>query len=117
MGIQITPAARQRMQTFLASQPTAKAIRFGVRKTGCSGYAYTVDLAENVNGDDRVFSQDGFTLVVDAKSLPLVDGTEIDFARQGLNSAFVFRNPKVTGECGCGESFTIESDENKVATS
>src|SRR5450432_1270982 len=107
MNIQLTAAARQRMQSFLASQPDAAGVRFGVRKTGCSGYAYTVDIAERIDGNDRVIEQDGITLVIDAKSLPFIDGTEIDFARRGLNAAFVFRNPNVTGECGCGESFTI----------
>jgi iron-sulfur cluster assembly protein len=108
MNIQLTPAARLRMQTFLPTQPNAAGVRFGVRKTGCSGYAYMVEIAERATVDDRVIEQDGVRLVIDTKSVPFVDGTEIDFARQGLNSAFVFRNPNVTGECGCGESFTVE---------
>ena len=108
MNIQLTVAARQRMQNFLAANPQAAGVRFGVRKTGCSGYAYTVDIAERIAANDRVLEQDGLTLVVDEKSLSLVDGTEIDFARQGLNSMFVFRNPNSTGECGCGESFTVD---------
>jgi iron-sulfur cluster assembly protein len=108
MNIQLTPAARQRMKTFLADQPEAAGVRFGVRKTGCSGYAYMVEIAERATAGDRVIEQDGVRLVIDTKSVPFVDGTEIDFARQGLNSAFVFRNPNVTGECGCGESFTVE---------
>jgi len=107
MAIQITTAARRRMQNFLAANPQAAGVRFGVRKTGCSGYAYVVDLADSIAANDRVIEQDGLTIVVDDKSLPLVDGTEIDFARQGLNSSFVFRNPNSTGECGCGESFTV----------
>ena len=107
MAIQITEAAQQRMLSFLAAQPTAQAIRFGVRKTGCSGYAYTVDLAEVIGETDHLFEQHGIKLVVDNKSLPLVDGTEIDFVREGLNASFVFRNPQVTGECGCGESFSV----------
>ena len=110
MTIQITAAARLRMQNFLAANPQAAGVRFGVRKTGCSGYAYVVDIADRLAANDRVIEQDGVTLVVDDKSLPLVDGTEIDFARQGLNSSFVFRNPNVTGECGCGESFTVNAD-------
>ena len=107
MAIQITTAARQRMQNYLAANPQAAGVRFGVRKTGCSGYAYVVDIADSIAANDRVIEQDGITIVVDDKSLPLVDGTEIDFARQGLNSSFVFRNPNSTGECGCGESFTV----------
>jgi iron-sulfur cluster assembly protein len=108
MNIQLTPAARERMQNFLAAKPEAAGVRFGVRKTGCSGYAYVVDIAEQIDEGDRVIEQDGVKLVIDRKSLPFVDGTEIDFARSGLNASFVFRNPNVTGECGCGESFTVD---------
>ena len=108
MNIQITNAARARMQNFLASQPGAVGVRFGVRKTGCSGYAYTVDIADRIDSADQVVEHDGIKLVIDAKSAALVDGTEIDFARDGLNTSFVFRNPNVTGECGCGESFTVD---------
>jgi len=109
MTIQITSAARERMRKFLAAHPGAAGVRFGVRKTGCSGYAYEVEIAEHVAANDDVLEQDGVRLVVDRKSLPLLDGTEIDFARQGLNASFVFRNPNATGECGCGESFTVEA--------
>ncbi|MGA9335000.1 MAG: iron-sulfur cluster assembly accessory protein [Rudaea sp.] len=108
MNIQLTDAARTRMRNFLADQPGAVGVRFGVRKTGCSGYAYTVDIAESVDPGDQVVERDGIKLVVDAKSAAMVDGTEIDFARNGLNTSFVFRNPNVTGECGCGESFTVD---------
>jgi iron-sulfur cluster assembly protein len=108
MNIQLTPAARERMQNFLEAQPNAAGVRFGVRKTGCSGYAYIVEIADSIGADDRIVEQDGIKLVVDRKSIPYVDGTQIDFARQGLNASFVFRNPNVTGECGCGESFTVE---------
>ena len=99
------------MQSFLAGQPAAAGVRFGVRRTGCSGYAYVVEIADSVAANDQVIEADGVKLVVDAKSIPYVDGTEIDFARQGLNASFVFRNPNVTGECGCGESFTIEGQD------
>ncbi len=98
------------MQHFLADHPVAAGVRFGVRKTGCSGYAYVVEIAQGVDAGDCVIEQDGIKLVVDKKSLPFLDGTQIDFARQGLNAAFVFRNPNVTGECGCGESFTVAPD-------
>lgn len=107
MNIQLTPAARTRMQQFLGTHPAAAGVRFGVRKTGCSGYAYVVDIADRIAANDQVIEQDGVRLVIDESSLAFVDGTEIDFARQGLNSTFVFRNPNVTGECGCGESFTV----------
>jgi iron-sulfur cluster assembly protein len=109
MNIQLTRAARERMLSFLAAKPDAAGVRFGVRKTGCSGYAYEVEIADRIGENDQVVEQDGIRLVVDRKSLPFVDGTQIDFARQGLNAAFVFRNPNVTGECGCGESFTVDT--------
>lgn len=108
MNIQLTPAARERMQRYLASQPGAVGVRFGVRKTGCSGYAYEVDLADHIDAADEVIERDGIKLIVDEKSRPLLDGTEIDFGRHGLNSMFTFRNPNVTGECGCGESFSVD---------
>ena len=107
MAISLSPAAHARMQDFLARHPAAPAVRFGIKKTGCSGFGYTVDLAEAIAENDAVFDLDGVRVVVDAKSLPFVDGTEIGFERQGLNATFVFRNPNATGECGCGESFTV----------
>jgi iron-sulfur cluster assembly protein len=105
-SIQLTEAAAARVAAFVAGRPGAIGLRFGVRRTGCSGWAYTVDLADAVADDDTVFEQRGVHVLVDSKSLPLVAGTEIDFARRGLNAEFVFRNPNVRGECGCGESFS-----------
>jgi len=110
MSIQLTSAARQRMQDFLAREPAAVGVRFGIKRTGCSGFGYTVDLAQAIAENDEVFEQDGLQLVVDRKALPFVDGTEIDFERNGLNATFVFRNPNATGACGCGESFTVDAD-------
>ncbi len=109
MAIQMTEAAQSRINDFLAKDPGALGVRLGIKRTGCSGYAYTVDLADSVADDDRVFDQDGIRVVVDAKAMPFVDGTEIDYRRDGLNAAFVFRNPNATGECGCGESFTVDA--------
>jgi len=109
MSIQLTSAARQRMQDFLAREPAAVGVRFGIKRTGCSGFGYTVDLARAIAENDQVFQQDGLQLVVDRKALPFVDGTEIDFERNGLNATFVFRNPNATGACGCGESFTVDA--------
>ena len=109
MAIELTPTAAARMRDFLGKNPAAPGVRFGIKRTGCSGFGYTVELASGVTGDDKVFDLDGVKLVVDAKALPFVDGTRIDFAREGMNAAFVFHNPNATGECGCGESFTVES--------
>lgn len=108
MPIQLTPSAAARMGDFLARNPTAQGVRFGIKRTGCSGFGYTVDLAREVTGDDEVFDLHGVKLVVDAKALPFVDGTRIDYARDGLNAGFVFHNPNATAECGCGESFTVD---------
>ena len=82
-------------------------LRLGVKQTGCSGYAYVVSYADEIGASDVVFEVADVKVVVDAESLKYVDGTEIDFVRQGLNEAFKFRNPNVKGECGCGESFNV----------
>jgi iron-sulfur cluster assembly protein len=107
MNITITPAASERMRHFLARTPAAAGVRFGVKRTGCSGFAYVVDLAEAMDDGDQLVEVDGLPLIVNDKSLALVQGTVIDFQRQGLNASFVFHNPNATGECGCGESFTV----------
>lgn len=109
MAIELTPSAAARMRDFMGKHPDAQGVRFGIKRTGCSGFGYTVDLAGEVTDADKVFDLDGVRLVVDAKALPFVDGTRIDFARHGINAAFEFHNPNATGECGCGESFTVES--------
>ncbi len=106
MPITLTPAAVERVRHFIAGRPELVGMRLGVKRTGCSGWGYDVEVAEQIGRDDTVFEQDGVRVVVDAQSLPLVQGTEIDFVRRGLNSEFVFHNPNATGECGCGESFT-----------
>jgi iron-sulfur cluster assembly protein len=107
MSITITPAANERMRHFLAAAPAAAGVRFGVKRTGCSGFAYVVDLAETMGEGDQLVDVEGLPLIVNDKSLALVEGTVIDFQRQGLNASFVFHNPNATGECGCGESFTV----------
>lgn len=109
MAIELTPSAAARMRGFLGKNPAAAGIRFGIKRTGCSGFGYTVDLARDVADDDTVFDLDGVKLVVDAKALPLVEGTRIDYAREGVNAAFVFHNPNATAACGCGESFTVDA--------
>ena len=79
----------------------------GIKKTGCSGYAYVIDYADSVDPDDVVFDVLDVKVVVDSESLKLIDGTQVDFVKEGINEAFKFRNPNVKGECGCGESFSI----------
>ena len=107
MPISLTPAAAERVRTFMASRGKGIGLRLGVKQTGCSGYAYVVSYADEVSARDVVFDVSDVKVVVDAESLKYVDGTEIDFVRQGLNEAFKFRNPNVKGECGCGESFSV----------
>ena len=110
MAITLAPAALERIRGFLAADPTALGLRFGVRRTGCSGWGYLAELAKDERAGDTVFAQDGVRIYVDADSLALVDGTEIDFLKQGLNEQFTFRNPNVAAECGCGESFTTQAE-------
>lgn len=107
MAITLTPSAAERVRNFMASRGQGVGLRVGVRKTGCSGYAYVVNYADEITDRDRVFDSAGVRIVVDQDSLSLVDGTEIDFVRHGLSEAFRFRNPNVKGECGCGESFSV----------
>ncbi len=111
MSISLTPSAHARIRGYLDADPGALGLRFGVARTGCSGWGYKADMAREQAADDQVFDADGVSIYVDADSLSLIDGTEIDFVKQGLNEQFVFRNPNVAGECGCGSSFTTDADK------
>ena len=111
MAILLTESAHARIRGYLDADPAAIGLRFGVARTGCSGWGYKVDMAREAKPDDNVFEVDGIRIHVDAASLAQVDGTVIDFIKQGLNEQFVFRNPNVAGECGCGESFTTDADK------
>ena len=107
MAISLTDAAATRVRSYLETRVEAVGLRLGVTKTGCSGYSYVINYAENVTDSDTVFEDKGVTVIVDGDALPLLDGTEVDFVKNGLNEAFSFRNPNVSGECGCGESFNV----------
>ena len=107
MSISLTTNAADRVRNFLHRRGHGVGLRLAVKKTGCSGFAYVVNYADDVGTDDIVFEQQGVKVIVDRESLTLLDGTEVDFVKQGLNEAFRFRNPNVKGECGCGESFTV----------
>ena len=108
MAVHLTPIAHSRVQRFVSSTPGALGLRFGVTRTGCSGWGHVTDLAKDQRDGDTVFEQDGVRIYVDAQSLPLVDGTEIDFGKHGLSETFTFKNPNAAAECGCGESFTTD---------
>ncbi|NND60175.1 MAG: iron-sulfur cluster assembly accessory protein [Gammaproteobacteria bacterium] len=105
--ITLTESAATRVHNYLERRGHGLGLRVGVRKTGCSGYAYTIDYADEVGPDDLEFSSNGVKVIVDPDSLPLIEGTEVDFIKEGLNESFRFRNPNVRGECGCGESFNV----------
>jgi iron-sulfur cluster assembly protein len=107
MAISLTESAASRVRNYLEARGGGIGLRLGVTKTGCSGYSYVINYAEGITDDDVIFEDKGVKVVVDAEALPLIDGTEVDFVKSGLNEAFSFRNPNVTGECGCGESFNV----------
>lgn len=107
MSITLTESAANHIRKSLEKRGKGVGLRVGVRTAGCSGYAYRVEYADAVNSDDLRFESHGVTVVVDPQSLPMVDGMELDFVRQGLNESFKFRNPNVKNECGCGESFGV----------
>ena len=107
MALSLTQRAAERVKSYLERRGSGLGLRVGIRRTGCSGYAYVIDYADDVDDDDVVFEDRGVKIVVDNDSLELIDGTQVDFVKQGLNEAFKFRNPNVKGECGCGESFSI----------
>ena len=107
MAISLTEPAAERVKNYLVTRGKGLGLRVGVKKTGCNGFAYVVNYADEIAADDVVFEARGVKVVVDPQSLQLIDGTEVDFVKEGLNEAFRFRNPNVSGECGCGESFSV----------
>ena len=107
MAISLTSSAAERVRSYLDRRGHGLGLRVGVRKTGCSGYAYVIDYADSIEDGDSVFEGEGVKVIVDAKSLELIDGTEVDFVKDGLSEEFRFRNANVKGECGCGESFNV----------
>ena len=105
--ITLTESAAKHVRSYLAKRGKGVGLRLGVRTSGCSGMAYKLEFADSVNPEDHKFESNGVTVIVDPKSLPYLQGTELDFAREGLNEGFKFRNPNVKDECGCGESFNV----------
>ena len=107
MAITLTERAANHVSDFLAKRGKGVGLRLGVRTSGCSGMAYKLEYADGVNSEDHTFESHGVKVVVDPKSLSYLDGTELDFSREGLNEGFKFNNPNVKDECGCGESFNV----------
>lgn len=108
MTIELTESAARRIQQQLAERGSGLGLRVGIKESGCSGYSYNMDFADEIQPDDLVFEGYGAKLVVDPESLKYLDGSTLDFIREGLNRMFRFRNPNVKDACGCGESFTVE---------
>ena len=105
--ITLTEKAAQHVRSYLVKRGKGVGLRVGVRTSGCSGLAYKLEFADAVNAGDLEFESHGVKVLVDPKSLQFIDGTELDYTREGLNEGFKFRNPKVKDECGCGESFNV----------
>ena len=106
-SITLTEKAAKHVASFLAKRGKGVGLRFGVRTSGCSGMAYKLEFVDAANPEDLVFESHGVKVLVDPKSLPYIDGTELDFAREGLNEGFKFNNPNIKDQCGCGESFNV----------
>lgn len=107
MAVILSEQAARHVATYIAKRGKGIGLRLGVRTSGCSGVAYKLEFADAVEADDVVFESHGVKILVDAKSLPYLDGTELDYTREGLNEGFRFNNPNVKDACGCGESFNV----------
>lgn len=107
MAVTLTEKAATHVQDYIAKRGKGVALRIGVRTSGCSGFAYKLEFADVVNPDDHQFESHGVKVVVDPKSLPFLEGTQLDYTREGLNEGFKFSNPNIKDECGCGESFNV----------
>ncbi len=107
MGVTLTEQAADRVKKFLENRGKGVGLRLGVKTSGCSGMAYVLEFADTIEEQDQVFESHGVKVIVDPKSLLYLDGTELDYTREGLNEGFKFNNPNVKESCGCGESFTV----------
>ncbi|MEN9434049.1 MAG: iron-sulfur cluster assembly protein IscA [Pseudomonadota bacterium] len=105
--ITLTESAAERVQRFLASRGKGIGLRLGVKTTGCSGMAYTLEFVDQLEDTDTVFEDHGIKVIIDPKSLVYLEGTELDYTREGLNEGFKFSNPNEKARCGCGESFSV----------
>ncbi len=107
MSVTVTESAAQQIQKQLTKRGSGLGLRLGVKKSGCSGYAYVLDYVDAFDENDQIFETSGVKIVVKSDDLALLNGIEIDYRREGLNAAFKFNNPNVKGMCGCGESFAV----------
>jgi len=107
MSISVTPKAAVQIRKAIVKRGGGVGLRVAVKTSGCSGYAYALEFADAAADDDLSFESEGVQLLVDSRSLPLIDGTQLDWVREGLNEGFKFNNPNAASNCGCGESFTV----------
>lgn len=107
MAISMTETAAGRVRDFLQNRGKGEGVRLGVKTSGCSGMAYVIEFVDEIEDSDEVFEEHGVKLIVDQKSMLYLDGTVVDYTKEGLNEGFKFTNPNANGECGCGESFTV----------
>ena len=107
MAVTLTEAAARHVTRYLAKRGKGVGVRLGVKTTGCSGLAYKLEYVDELNPEDVVFEGHSVKVLIDPRSLPYLDGTELDFVREGLNEGFKFNNPKERDRCGCGESFRV----------
>ncbi len=107
MAITLTATAASRVQAFLENRGKGIGLRLGVKTTGCSGMAYVLEFVDELNDEDSIFEDQGVKVIIDAKSLVYLDGTQLDYVKEGLNEGFEFNNPNAKSECGCGESFNV----------
>lgn len=112
MTIQITESAAQRIQKQIANRGRGVGLRVGVKESGCSGFSFTLDYADEIQDDDQVFEAHGAKVVVAESSLPPLDGVTVDYRSEGLNSLFRFDHPRATAMCGCGESFSLDESDD-----
>lgn len=107
MSISLTESAARHVRNYLTQRGKGVGVRLGVKTTGCSGLAYKLEYADDVAPEDQVFESHGVKVLIDPKSLSYLDGTELDFVREGLQQGFKFNNPNERDRCGCGESFRV----------
>ena len=107
MAVTLSERAAKHVANYITKRGKGVGLRLGVRTSGCSGMAYKLEFADEIGADDVTFESHGVTILIDPKSLPYLEGTELDYAREGLNEGFKFNNPNVKDQCGCGESFKV----------
>ena len=109
-GLTMTPAAAAHIRDLMRKQPDKKGLRLGIKTSGCAGFGYVLEMIAEPAPDDLLFESDGAKLFAPLQAIPFIDGTELDYVREGLNEIFKFHNPKAQHECGCGESFGVQAE-------